>query len=131
MKHPSTLIITFLIAARYVAAHGYVKTVTIAGKSYEANYPFGDGGPSGIRKVDDVTPIKGAKNPDVECGIKAQPASQVLSANPGDALTFDWRGADDSFVSCFRPYSMNVQLKQSQWPHDMGPLLTLSLLGLF
>jgi hypothetical protein len=103
MKQTYILVSTFLLAAQYVAAHGYVKTVTIAGQPFQANYPFGDTGPSGIRKVDDVVPIKGAKNPDVECGIKAQPASLVLSANPGDAMTFDWRGADDSFVSYFTP----------------------------
>jgi hypothetical protein len=111
MKRAYALVSIFLLTAKHVAAHGYVKTVTIAGKAYQADYPFTDSGdspPSGIRHVFDVVPIKGAKNPDVECGIKAQPASLVLSANAGDEMTFDWRGADDSFVSCI-PISLNEQ----------------------
>jgi len=110
MKRAYVLISTFLLAAQHVAAHGYVKTVTIAGTPYQADYPFtdeADSPPSGIRHVFDVVPIKGAQNPDIQCGIKAQPASLVLSANAGDEMTFDWRGADDSF-----------------WPHNTGPLLS-------
>jgi Auxiliary Activity family 9 (formerly GH61) len=100
MTKLAALAITLLAAVQCTTAHGYVKTVTIAGQAYQANYPFGDTVvPSGIRRVSDVVPIKGATNPDVECGISAQPAALVLNANPGDLMTFDWRGADDSYVS--------------------------------
>lgn len=107
MKRTVTLILTALLAAPYVAAHGYVKTVTIAGQSFQANQPFDNNvKPSGIRKVSDVSPIKGANNPDIECGINAQPASLVLAAKPGDTVTFDWREFDGAV-----------------WPHDIGPMI--------
>lgn len=96
-----------LLLASYAAAHGYVAQVTINGKSYTGNVPNADPNPSIIRQIFDVGPVKGADNKDINCGINAQLAQNVASANPGDEITFDWRGGDGS-----------------KWPHNTGPMLT-------
>lgn len=88
-----------LLAAAYASAHGYVATLTIAGKDYKGDVPNGADDPSVIRQVSDVSPVKGADNPDLNCGMKATPAALVADANPGDTISFDWRGGDDSHVS--------------------------------
>jgi len=89
-----------------VAAHGFVWRVTIAGKLYMGNIPNGSPNASIVRQIDTVEPVKGAMNPYVNCGQDAQLASLEGTANPGDVLTFDWRGGDLSL-----------------WPHNTGPLM--------
>jgi hypothetical protein len=97
MKSSAALFVP-LLAAASAYAHGYVATLTIAGKAYKGDSPGGAMDPSVIRQVADVVPVKGATNPDINCGLKAQPAALVASANPGDKVSFDWRGGDLSFV---------------------------------
>ncbi|KAJ3715316.1 glycosyl hydrolase family 61-domain-containing protein [Lentinula raphanica] len=94
-----------------VFAHGYLAYLGIVdGQSYTnytGNVPNADPNPSVIRQVSDISPVKGASNPDLNCGLNAQFAEKVASANPGDLLVFDWRGGDNT-----------------NWPHNTGPMLT-------
>jgi len=108
MKTASTLVFTILAALPLVAAHGIVQDIKIDGKSFKGNGV--NGGPvvaSGIRQVTAQDPIKGAKNPDVNCGTNSKPASMVLNVNPGSKMEFDWRTASGT-----------------PWPHDTGPMMT-------
>ncbi|KAF5346454.1 hypothetical protein D9756_010023 [Leucocoprinus leucothites] len=97
-----------LLAAASAYAHGFVADLNIAGKDYQGNKPGGQGNPSVIRQVSENSPVKGADNPDLNCGMSAKPASLNANANPGDTISFDWKaGAGDS-----------------NWPHNTGPMLT-------
>jgi hypothetical protein len=107
--HPNStllLFLSFLAFIPFAAAHGFVYRVTINGQLYMGNIPNGSPNASIVRQIDDVSPVKGANNSFLNCGQSAQLASQVASANPGDVLTFDWRGGD-----------------LSHWPHNTGPLM--------
>ena len=90
----------FLLAAvaASIDAHGFLYTVTIDGKCYVGNVPNGNANPSAIRQVSGVNPIKGASNPDLNCGFDAQLATLVADANPGSAMAFDWSGGDFQHV---------------------------------
>lgn len=101
-----TIMIPLLLSA-YASAHGYIATVDINGKDFRGNVPNGKTDPSIIRQIGDVSPVKGASNKDLFCGINEQVASDVATANPGDTISFDWRGGDNS-----------------NWPHNTGPMLT-------
>lgn len=107
MKSTSFSILSLSLLPALVSAHGFLSAMTIDGKNFKGNVPNGATNPSGLRQVADIVPIKGANNPDVNCGIKAQPASLSLDAMPGSQLTFDWRGGDGS-----------------KWPHNIGPMFT-------
>ncbi|KAM6495231.1 glycoside hydrolase family 61 protein [Amanita muscaria] len=101
----SSLILTTL--APTVSAHGFVHQVIIDGTSYIGNPPNAAQNTSPLRQVSDVGPVKGATNPNVNCGLDAQLASQVANANPGSIIQWDWRGGD-----------------LSHWPHNTGPMMT-------
>ncbi|KAJ3791235.1 glycosyl hydrolase family 61-domain-containing protein [Lentinula aff. detonsa] len=107
----SSSLVLCLLALPSVAAHGYLAYLGIVdGQSYTnytGNVPNADPSPSVIRQVSDISPVKGASNPDLNCGLNAQFAQKVASANPGDLLVFDWRGGDNT-----------------NWPHNTGPMLT-------
>ena len=77
-----------------VAAHGYVTRVSIDGTSYSANAPFARPSDSPIRQVSDFSPVKGADNSSMNCGLNAQLATMVVPANPGSAMEFYWGGPD-------------------------------------
>ena len=51
-------------------------------------------GPSPIRLVSDIGPVKGADNPDMTCGLSAAKAQMVVPANPGSTLSVQWTGGD-------------------------------------
>ena len=96
----TTLIAASLLSALpYVAAHGYLRQVAIAGKIYRGNIPNVSNFPSPIRAINDITPVKGATNRAINCGKNAKIAELVADANPGDELTFDWAGGDNGLVS--------------------------------
>jgi hypothetical protein len=103
----TTSLLLPLLAAAYVSAHGFLSTLTINGKAFKGNVPGGNKSPSVIRQVTSPSPNKGATNQAITCGASSTPGSLVADANPGDTVTFDWRGAD-----------------QSRWPHNTGPMLT-------
>jgi hypothetical protein len=102
----STLALFLLASIPHVVAHGFVYQVTINGELYMGNIPNGNPNASIVRQINNVDPVKGANNTFLNCGQDAQPASLVANANPGDLLTFDWRGGD-----------------LSPWPHNTGPLM--------
>lgn len=95
----SISLFTPLLAAALVSAHGYVSLVTIDSKRFTGNVPNGQTKPSIVRQINDVSPVKGASNPFLNCGQNAQIASDVATANPGSAVTFSWNGGDGSNVS--------------------------------
>ncbi|EJF58529.1 hypothetical protein DICSQDRAFT_110054 [Dichomitus squalens LYAD-421 SS1] len=94
-------------AVPYVAAHGFVSQVIIDGQAYEGNVPNDHQGPSPIRLVSDISPVKGATNKDLFCGLNAALAEMVVPANPGSNVTFQWSGGAGQ-----------------KWPHNTGPLMT-------
>ncbi|KAJ3933933.1 MAG: glycosyl hydrolase family 61-domain-containing protein [Lentinula lateritia] len=107
MKYFLYILISISFTFTFVSAHGYLAQLTINGKAYSGNVPGAQATPSVIRQVSDISPVKGASNPDLNCGLSAQFAADVADANPGDALAFDWRGGDNQ-----------------NWPHNTGPMLT-------
>ena len=100
MKSTTFCTILSLLPITLVNAHGYLRQVAINGKVYRGNIPNVSNFSSPIRAVDDIVPVKGAQNRDINCGIRAPIASVVAPAAPGDALTFDWSGGDNGLVSC-------------------------------
>jgi hypothetical protein len=84
-----------------VAAHGYVTKVVIDGTSYAGNVPSANTFASPIRQISDISPVKGAANPSLNCGLNAQLASMVVPANPGSVMEFYWGDPDGSNVSFF------------------------------
>jgi len=84
--------------AASVDAHGFLYTVTIDGKRYIGDVPNRNTNPSTIRQVSNVTPVKGASNPDINCGLSAKIASLVADANPGSNMIFNWSGGDFQHV---------------------------------
>ncbi|KAG0694491.1 glycoside hydrolase family 61 protein [Suillus ampliporus] len=83
--------------------------VTIDGTVYKGNnLNVGTPAPSIIRLVSTNSPVKGATNPDINCGSDAQLASLVGNANPGSQLQILWVGGTDG---------------SSNWPHNTGPLM--------
>ena len=86
-----------------VAAHGIVTRVVIDGTTYYGNLPADAGAAnhsaSPIRQVADIGPVKGATNPDINCGLSAQLASMVVPANPGSSMEFYWGNPSGGNVS--------------------------------
>ncbi len=82
-----------------VAAHGFVTKVVIDGKTYSGNVPNAKPSDSPIRQIADIGPVKGSSNPDLNCGLSAQLATQVAPANPGSELQFFWGNPGQENVS--------------------------------
>jgi len=101
-----TIFVVLLLTAISASAHGYVAEVDIAGKSYKGNVPGGPADPSIIFQVSDVSPVKGASNPSLNCGLDATPATLVASANPGDKISFHWKGGGGSNVHLFSSWTL-------------------------
>ena len=85
-----------------VAAHGYVTKVVIDGTTYNGNVPAGQPSDSPIRQISDISPVKGANNPSLNCGLNAQLAIQVVPANPGSVVEFYWGDPGGELVSFSR-----------------------------
>ena len=98
-----TLLISPLLVANYVSAHGFVWKLGINSQTYTGNLPGATPTPSVIREITTQDPVKGASNPSLTCGQNSTAGSLVADANPGDAVTFDWRSAGLGNVSLFRP----------------------------
>ncbi|KAF9218887.1 hypothetical protein BS17DRAFT_475982 [Gyrodon lividus] len=103
----ASLSLALLALLPQVQAHGYVAQVAIDGKVYIGNVPNAQPTPSIVRQINDVSPVKGASNPYLNCGQDAQKATLVADANPGSQLNFWWKGGDGS-----------------DWPHNIGPIMT-------
>ncbi|KAF9232369.1 glycosyl hydrolase family 61-domain-containing protein [Melanogaster broomeanus] len=98
-----------LILPALVSAHGYVAQVTIDGTVYKGN-SVGTTSTidSVIRQINSNSPVKGASNPDLNCGTGAQLAKDVASANPGSTVEVLWSGGTSGI---------------STWPHNTGPIM--------
>ena len=92
-------ILALFAAGSGVSAHGFLSAITINGQTYNGNNPSGNNDPSVIRKIDSPNPNYGASNPALTCGPDELAASQVADVNPGDSITFSWKGEDYSSVS--------------------------------
>ncbi|KAF8839801.1 hypothetical protein BDN67DRAFT_969554 [Paxillus ammoniavirescens] len=103
----ASLSLALLALLPQVQAHGYVAQVAIDGKVYIGNVPNAQPTPSIVRQINDVSPVKGASNPYLNCGQDAQNAALVANANPGSQLNFWWKGGDGS-----------------DWPHNIGPIMS-------
>lgn len=103
----SILFLSLIAVAPSVFAHGFLGQVAIDGKWYAGNVPNNYKGPSPIRLVNDIGPVKGSSNDDLMCGLSAQKAAMVVPANPGSKVTFQWSGGGGQ-----------------KWPHNTGPLMT-------
>jgi hypothetical protein len=127
------------------AAHGYCTKVTIDGTSYAGNAPNAKAADSPIRQISDISPVKGANNPSMNCGLNAQLATMVVPANPGSVMDFYWGDLGGGNVSFFfrfptclcsfkaAPFTNFLFFSDepffggflwSQWPHNTGPLMT-------
>jgi len=101
---------TFLALAAFaplVAAHGGIKFFKVDGKQYNGPNPNGDSGEFAIRAINDINPVKGTNNPDLNCGHNAQKAALVADANPGSVLEFAWANGEGG-----------------TWVHNTGPVMT-------
>ncbi|KAI0631525.1 glycosyl hydrolase family 61-domain-containing protein [Trametes polyzona] len=107
MRSTAVLLISLFSVLPYVAAHGYLKSVAIDGKTYQGNVPNHPTGDSPIRLINDIDPVKGASNPNLSCGQNAQKAALVVPANPGSTVTFAWASGNGG-----------------NWPHNTGPMIT-------
>lgn len=97
MMRSIVLAFSLLSALPYVAAHGYLHSISIDGQRFEGNAPNRNNVQSPIRTISTTNPVKGANNRAVNCGPSAEPAALVAEARPGSTLTFDW--GDVSFFS--------------------------------
>lgn len=81
-----------ILAATYTAAHGFLASVTIDGKLFNGTAP--NDPPSDvqsvIRQVKTISPVKGASNPDLNCGASAVPSALIADANPGSKMDVFW-----------------------------------------
>ena len=64
--------------------------------------------PSPIRLINDISPVKGAFNPAMNCGPNARKAQVVAPAKPGSKMSFFWASGQPS----------------EPWPHNIGPMIT-------
>lgn len=78
-----------------INAHGSLQSITIDGTTYIGNIPHVTSFASPIRAIDDITPVKGASNRDLNCGKNAQIAQMVVDAKPGSELSFNWISGDN------------------------------------
>ncbi|KAI0338705.1 glycoside hydrolase family 61 protein [Trametopsis cervina] len=107
MKTFTALAVSALAVLPYVSAHGFVNQLVIDGKTYAGNVPNASPKPSVIRQITDISPVKGASNKDLNCGINAKPASLVADAQAGSDLEFSWLAGGGQ-----------------KWPHNTGPVMT-------
>ncbi|KAF5342190.1 hypothetical protein D9611_002154 [Ephemerocybe angulata] len=102
-------LLTLFSALSCVSAHGFLFQVSVNGlKAYSGAIPGSEqkNGDSIIRQIRDASPVKGANNEAMNCGQGAFVAGQAATVQPGDELSFEWRGAD-----------------LSPWPHNTGPII--------
>lgn len=91
-----------LLTATYTAAHGWVGSVTIDGQVYKGMDPSDPPSnvQSTIRQVASNSPVKGAANPDINCGLSAVPSALIANANPGSAVQVQWTDGGGNVCTC-------------------------------
>ena len=100
MKSPALLFP--LLFTSSVLAHGFVDILTIGSQAYQGQEPSEDGQPNSasvIRRISKIDPVKGATNPDLNCGNSAEAVSLNANANPGDSVLFKWIAGGGENVS--------------------------------
>ncbi|TDL22443.1 glycoside hydrolase, partial [Rickenella mellea] len=102
----SAFLVTALSSLSNVLAHGQLNSFAVDGVVYPGNIPGETSFDSPIRAVNDISPVKGATNRAMNCGQDAQAAAQVVPANPGSQLTFEWK------------------TEKENWVHNTGPMMT-------
>lgn len=108
-------------------SHGFLASIAIDGKVFQGNVPNQGNSPSPIRVIDDITPVKGANNRDVNCGKNAVIASMVAPAHPGSVVSFDWHSGENTIVCSSFFYHVCAKAHADffhQWPHNIGPMMT-------
>lgn len=121
---------SFFASFSHVLAHGYVGQVTIDGTVYNGNAPGETANASPIRQISSNGPVKGASNPDLNCGLDAQLASEVADANSGSTVVFQWTDGPDNvrrdiFYSLDCDSNLCISFPSMvKWPHEVGPLMT-------
>lgn len=120
------LLLTLLLFAHSVTAHGWLASVTVDGKVYEGNTPATKTQPSIIRPVSTWSPVLGATNPSLNCGMNATRESLVATVAAGSKLQFTWK---TMMAPAFHVSTLSVTMNQLvlihilQWFHNTGPLL--------
>lgn len=91
-------------------SHGFLSSIAIDGKAFAGNVPNQGNASSPIRVIDDITPVKGASNRDINCGKNALIADMVAPANPGSVISFDWHSGENTKVRSSRrfPALLNI-----------------------
>lgn len=103
----SFVFLTLAALAPLVSAHGSIDGVFIDDRYIAAPQPNGDSTGFPIRAINDINPVKGTNNSDINCGHGAQPAPEVADASPGSVLKFAWRNGEGG-----------------PWVHNTGPVMT-------
>ena len=98
---PCAFFLSAVVAS--VNAHGFLDSVTIDGTRHTGNYPINRNisptdTATAIRQIQDVLPVKGASNRNLNCGLNATYAPLVLRANPGSTISFNCSGVDYQLV---------------------------------
>lgn len=91
----------------YVSAHGFVSKVVIDGKEFDGPVPGDASMSSAVRMISSNGPVKGADNPDMNCGLDAQLAKVNAPANPGSQLQISWSSGTGG----------------TTWVHNVGPIM--------
>ena len=100
MKSP--LLLFPLLFTSSVLAHGFVDILTLGSNAYQGQEPTEDGQPNNasvIRRISTIDPVKGATNPDLNCGSSAEAVSLNANVNPGDGVLFKWIAGGGENVS--------------------------------
>lgn len=101
------VLLTLATLAPLAAAHGHVSGAFIDNVYVPGPEPASDSSGFAIREINDIDPVKGASNPDLNCGHSAKLATEVADASPGSVLRFAWVNGDGG-----------------PWVHNTGPVMT-------
>lgn len=99
--------LTFAALAPLVSAHGHMSGVFVDDKYVPGPEPNSGSTGFAIREINDIDPVKGANNSDINCGHGATTASEVVDASGGSVLKFAWVNGDGG-----------------PWVHNTGPVMT-------
>ncbi|KAB5594183.1 Glycoside hydrolase family 61 protein [Ceratobasidium theobromae] len=105
MLFPS-LVSAFAFAA-VANAHGYIKEITMDGKTYKGPVAGGAKIQSPIRQISDTNPWKDINGDGMTCGRNAQKAALVAPVTAGSTVELKWEDHPGD-----------------TWNHDTGPLMT-------
>lgn len=97
-----TTFVTLLASVTYVAAHGYVTSVTADGQTYSGWLPFTDPYMNPVptrvvRKIPNDGPVMDISNTDIACNQGGNVGTDLtLDVNAGSDMTFQWNTWPDS-----------------------------------